>query len=39
VKYNNVEVCVREYREIADPAMEDLYREELAGSSPCTVVS
>lgn len=30
VKYNNVEVCVREYREIADPAMEDSYREELA---------
>ena len=30
VKYNNVELCVREYREIADPAMEDSYREELA---------
>lgn len=30
VKYNDVELCVREYREIADPAMEDSYREELA---------
>jgi hypothetical protein len=30
VKYNDVELCVREYRELADPAMEDSYREELA---------